>query len=212
MQKLAGYSQIQSTGARVASATITVYQTGTLTPATIYADNLATPLSNPFTSDANGLWMFYAANGRYDVQMSSGSPTISPAYTLSDFLLSDSIQSSWSPVASAGLTVSGGTVMLAGSYIQIGKFVWFVITIAGSAGSTFSTTAFTSISLPLPVASTGPANASSSASVTDIRQLISSVALIVGGGGIFLPALGPFTSGDSSFSDVLVISGSYETT
>jgi len=86
MEKRFGYSQIQSTGARVASATITVYQAGTLTLASIFSDNLATPQSNPFTSDANGLWLFYAANGRYDVQMSGGSPTISPAYTLSDYL------------------------------------------------------------------------------------------------------------------------------
>jgi len=86
MQKLQGYSQIQSTGARVASATITVYNTGTLTLSQIFSDDLGTPLSNPFTSDANGLWFFYAANGRYDVQMSAGSPAISPAYTLSDYL------------------------------------------------------------------------------------------------------------------------------
>jgi hypothetical protein len=89
VQKLEGYSQIQATGVRVATCTITVYQTGTLTLASIFSDNLNTPLSNPFTSDVNGLWFFYAPNGRYDVQMSGGSPTISPSYTLSDFLFND---------------------------------------------------------------------------------------------------------------------------
>jgi hypothetical protein len=152
VQKLQGYSQIQATGARVATATITVYNNGTLTLATIYSDNLNTPLSNPFTSDANGLWFFYAANGRYDVQMSGGSPTISPAYTLSDFLLENVLTvGSWTPAAT-NLTSIGGSPTITGTYSVMGNAVFFTITVTPvtSTASTGDLTFF-SLSPLLPV-------------------------------------------------------------
>ena len=71
------------------SCTVTVYINGTTTLATLYSDNIGTVKSNPFQADTNGLWFFYADNGRYDVQFSGGAPTISPAYTYSDYLLCD---------------------------------------------------------------------------------------------------------------------------
>ncbi len=64
-----------------------VYLTGTVTPATIFADNSSTPLSNPFTATSLGHWLFYAANGRYDVTI-SGSGLSSP-FTFGDILLAD---------------------------------------------------------------------------------------------------------------------------
>jgi hypothetical protein len=84
------------------SCTITVYVSGTLTLATIYSDNSSTPLGNPFNSNIVGHWFFYAANGRYDVQL-SGSGIPAP-FTLGDILLADP--------AGGGTTVSsvtGGT-------------------------------------------------------------------------------------------------------
>ena len=71
------------------NCTITVYDTGTLTLATLYSDNAGTPtpLSNPFTSSADGSWFFYAVNGRYDIRLSgAGIPT---AFTHADLLLCD---------------------------------------------------------------------------------------------------------------------------
>ena len=62
----------------IPSCTITVYQTGTTTKATIYSNSISTPLANPFTaaalgSTAPGQWLFYAATGvGYDVVMSGG--------------------------------------------------------------------------------------------------------------------------------------------
>jgi hypothetical protein len=70
-----------------ASCTVTVYVSGTLNLATIYSDNLLTPLANPFTADATGAWAFYAANGRYDVSLSGGG--IIGTITYPDLLLSD---------------------------------------------------------------------------------------------------------------------------
>ena len=61
----------------------TVYITGSspLTKATIYADNLGTALSNPFTTQdsTNGAGYFYVADGIYDVQISGGG--LSSPYT-----------------------------------------------------------------------------------------------------------------------------------
>jgi hypothetical protein len=62
----------------IPSCTITVYQTGTLTKVTLYADAAGDPLSNPFTasalgSAAPGSWIFYAPNNvQYDVVASGG--------------------------------------------------------------------------------------------------------------------------------------------
>lgn len=79
----------------IPSATITVYLTGTLTPATIYKDAINTPLSNPFTADslsavAPGKWLFFAATGQgYDVVMSGGiAPlTFTAPVTLTDLII-----------------------------------------------------------------------------------------------------------------------------
>lgn len=83
MQRVQGYSRILATGAPAASCTVTVYETGGATLATIYGDDLATPTAkaNPFTADANGYFFFYAAGGkRYDVQLSGGG--IATPYTV----------------------------------------------------------------------------------------------------------------------------------
>jgi hypothetical protein len=40
--------------------------------ATIFADNAGTPKANPFTTDANGYFEFYVANGRYNITVPGG--------------------------------------------------------------------------------------------------------------------------------------------
>src|SRR5712664_828451 len=50
--------------------TITIFQAGTVTLATIYADNAGTVKANPFTADTNGYWFFYGDSARYDVRVS----------------------------------------------------------------------------------------------------------------------------------------------
>jgi len=51
-------------------ATITVYEVDTVNLSTIYSDPAGTPLANPFTTDANGRFNFYADQGKYDIQVS----------------------------------------------------------------------------------------------------------------------------------------------
>jgi hypothetical protein len=83
-------------------ATVTVFVAGSATLATIYADNISTPLANPFTADANtGYWRFYAATGRYDIQFSGGG--IASPITLFDVVLAD-------PTALNASNLTSGTV------------------------------------------------------------------------------------------------------
>jgi hypothetical protein len=62
----------------IPSCTVTVYLTGTTTKATIYSNNLSTPLANPFTANAVGAvnpggWLFWGATGAgLDVCTSGG--------------------------------------------------------------------------------------------------------------------------------------------
>src|SRR5215475_13780697 len=54
------------------SCTVTVYQTGTLTLATIYSDASGTSLSNPFTAQSSGRFQFFLDPGTYDIKLSDG--------------------------------------------------------------------------------------------------------------------------------------------
>lgn len=54
-------------GRAISGATVTVYNAGTGTLATIYSDNGTTVKANPFTTGVDGIYDFYAANGRYSV-------------------------------------------------------------------------------------------------------------------------------------------------
>lgn len=69
------------------SCTVAVYDAGTTNLSTIYADNNGTVKGNPFTSDANGYWFFYANNGRYDVHFYNSD--ITNPFTRGDYLLCD---------------------------------------------------------------------------------------------------------------------------
>lgn len=72
MQGMKSSTFVQST---YPSCTVTVYLSGTATPATIYADALGTSKSNPFTASTKAQWMFYAdTSTAFDVITSGGFP------------------------------------------------------------------------------------------------------------------------------------------
>lgn len=52
-------------GNAVSGASVTVYNYGTTTKASIYSDSIGTAKSNPVTTDSSGYFEFYASNGRY---------------------------------------------------------------------------------------------------------------------------------------------------
>jgi hypothetical protein len=62
--------------------TVTVFNTGTITPATIFSNSTGTPLANPFTANTTtGQYIFYANNGGYDVMLSGTGFTTYTQYT-----------------------------------------------------------------------------------------------------------------------------------
>ena len=62
-------------------ATITVYDAGTVNLSTIYSDVAGAAESNPFTTDANGRFSFFADPAEYDIKVSGAGIT---TYTLED--------------------------------------------------------------------------------------------------------------------------------
>jgi len=64
---------------------VTVFQAGTITKETIYADNMMTPLANPFTlTPGNGYWFFYPAMDTDHVDITFDQGGIPTPYTLGD--------------------------------------------------------------------------------------------------------------------------------
>lgn len=90
------------------SCTVTVYDAGTANVSTIYSDNSSTPLANPFAATSTGLWGFYAANGRYDIQLSGAN--IPTPFKLFDVLLNDSSAGSFSAITNGTNTTATMTV------------------------------------------------------------------------------------------------------
>ncbi len=75
----------------VANPTVTVYDTGTLNLSTIYDDDGVTVKANPFTGPSTGLVYFYAADAKYDVLFTGGTPALGAGYTISAELLDDTL-------------------------------------------------------------------------------------------------------------------------
>lgn len=86
MQKYVNSVAATVTGMVVAGASVQVNLHGTTTPATIYSDNGVTQTANPLTTDVNGSFSFYAADGHYDLAITG--PNILPV-SVDDILLVD---------------------------------------------------------------------------------------------------------------------------
>ena len=97
-----GIQGVPDVQASYPACTVTVYLTGTLTPATLFSDNSGTPLANPFTaSSSTGYWFFYADDGRYDVVL-SGAGFPSP-FTFADVSLNSGSGGSVKPSTTDGI-------------------------------------------------------------------------------------------------------------
>jgi len=94
-------------GNAVAGASISVYIFGTATLATIYSDNGVTPIApGELLSDAEGEFAFYAANGRYNVQVIA---TGLASQTTYDVLLFDPADAGITSVEDYGAVGDGTT-------------------------------------------------------------------------------------------------------
>lgn len=93
--------------------TVTVYQTGTVTLATIYSNSTGTPLGNGFTATTAGQWLFFAGKGCYDIVLSGGfSPNAYP-----------------SPVTLTGVCTAGAG---SGTVSSVGLSAPSIFTVSGS--------------------------------------------------------------------------------
>lgn len=79
--KVAYHNTVIDTAGTGTLATITVYNPGTVVVATIYSTPAGAAQANPFSTDANGRFVFYADPGEYDINV-SGAGIV--AYTLSN--------------------------------------------------------------------------------------------------------------------------------
>jgi len=79
--KVAYHSVVIDTNGTGTLATITVYTPGTVVASTIYSSPAGAVQANPFNTDANGRFVFYADPGEYDINV-SGAGIV--AYTLSN--------------------------------------------------------------------------------------------------------------------------------
>lgn len=66
MQRFGGVVR-DTAGNSLSNTSVRVNLAGTSTLATIFSDDAFTAQANPFTSEVDGSWKFYAAPGRYDV-------------------------------------------------------------------------------------------------------------------------------------------------
>lgn len=76
---------VDRSGNALANAQVLVQNYPVGTTATIYSDNGVTIAANPLTTDGNGHFQFYAANGRYQLAVSG--PTIAGTLYTYDILL-----------------------------------------------------------------------------------------------------------------------------
>ncbi|MFM0407505.1 peptidase associated/transthyretin-like domain-containing protein [Paraburkholderia dipogonis] len=109
MQKYTN-SVAAATGMPVAGASVQVNTYPGGTPATIYSDNGLTVAANPLTTDTNGAFAFYAADGRYQLVISGTNIQTS---TLNDVLLVDPLPSDLPtslPGSSGQLWNNGGVI------------------------------------------------------------------------------------------------------
>lgn len=82
-----GTDSVTRVGKTFPSATVTVYNTGTVTLSSIFSDSGGTPKANPFTAGSDASWSFYIASGHYDIKF-SGTGIDSP-FTIADVVATD---------------------------------------------------------------------------------------------------------------------------
>lgn len=108
MQQYQNAAVNAQTGLPLVGASVQVNNYPSGTPATIYSDNGITQTSNPLTTDSNGHFSFYAANGHYQLVISGSGIT---TQTINDILLMDITSLPTSLPASTGVVWDNGGVI-----------------------------------------------------------------------------------------------------
>ncbi|NUY33293.1 carboxypeptidase regulatory-like domain-containing protein [Paraburkholderia sp. JPY303] len=101
-----------SSGSPVSGASVQVNTWPAGAPATIYSDNGVTVAANPMTTDTNGAFSFYAADGHYQLVISG---TNIQTQTINDILLVDHFPADLPttlPASSGVVWNNGGTLSI----------------------------------------------------------------------------------------------------
>lgn len=114
MQKYQNNVLLSPGGIAVPNASVLVLNYPGGTTATIYSDNGVTVAANPLTTDANGAFGFYAADGHYSLQITGNlnGIAISPVSVV-DILMVDVLPGDLNttlPASSGKLWNNGGTI------------------------------------------------------------------------------------------------------
>lgn len=114
MQKYQNNVLLSPGGIAVPNASVLVLNYPGGTVATIYSDNGVTVAANPLTTDSNGAFGFYAADGHYSLQITGNlnGIAISPV-TVTDILMVDVLPGDLSttlPASSGKLWNNGGAI------------------------------------------------------------------------------------------------------
>lgn len=92
---------LSADGKPVAGASVTVALLGSTSPTSIFSNSAgSTPLTNPLTTDANGFFEFYAADGRYTLIITANGYS---TRTVTDIALDD-------PADASQQTINGGSI------------------------------------------------------------------------------------------------------
>lgn len=176
MERHFGIAQDVS-GNVIPSATIRVRLAGTGTDAIIYSDGAYTPLANPFTSETDGVYQFYARDGRYDVVLTKtgftfddddtadilledGASVISPAQIIADqndYAPTNGVAASiWRLTSDAARSITGITAGNSGQRLTILNVGSFALTFVNDSGlSTAANRILTGSGSDLTIASDG---------------------------------------------------------
>jgi hypothetical protein len=79
-----GMSSTTKVEASYPGCTVSVYEAGTTTVATLYSTATGTPLSNPFTAANDGTFIFYATSASFPVDVTISGAGITTPYTFSN--------------------------------------------------------------------------------------------------------------------------------
>lgn len=195
------------TGTPVFGAKVYVLVQGTSTQATIYSDNGVTSVAQPLTTDALGNFGFYAANGRYTVNIYYNGVL---SGTVADVLLEDPADAETVKITGGTIdgTTIGATTPSTGTFTTLttpsadingGAIDGTVIGATTPANGTFSTLTATTLNSANAALTGGAIDGVTLGGTTPVTATINSGAIngtVIGG---TTPAAGSFTNLNGSY-------------
>lgn len=160
-------------GDSVVGAKVLIKIAGTATPATIYSDDGVTITPNPLTTDGNGYFEFYVANGLYDIAVSGKN-------TYTDVLIADALGIDADALKKAEAAAPSGTTLIGSQRTAIADVV------SSQLASQISALEFSVWEFISSVVKPNPADPSTW-DWTTAFQVAQAALIVLGGGTLKLP-------------------------